>query len=219
MSDEAASDEGRRYGGASAAERRAERRERLIRAAIVLYGEQGYRNTTVAMVCRAAGLTPRYFYEAFENSEALLAETFREVSGFVAQHVEAAAAAAAVSGPPDVRLAALLTAYYDLLRQDPAGARVFLSEVSGIDGRVDQLFAGSMEAFAVLIARTLDPAHDDGQIEPLTMVGSMHGLLAIARAWVADGCATSVDDVVRIAIPLCLLLLQNGKPTFFAALA
>jgi len=215
LSDEAASDEGRRYGGASAAERRAERRERLIRAAIVLYGEQGYRNTTVAMVCRAAGLTTRYFYEAFENSEALFAETFREVSGFVAQHVEAAAA---VTGPPDVRLAALLTAYYDLLRQDPAGARVFLSEVSGIDGRVDQLFAGSMEAFGSLIARTLDPAHDDGQIEPLTMVGSMHGLLAIARAWVADGCATSVDDVVRIAIPLCLLL-QNGKPTFSAPLA
>lgn len=216
MSDAAASDEGRRYGGASAAERRAERRERLIRAAIALFGEQGYRNTTVAMVCRAAGLTPRYFYEAFENSEALLAETFREVSGFVAQHVEAAAAA--VTGPPDVRLAALLTAYYDLLRQDPAGARVFLSEVSGIDGRVDQLFAGSMEAFAILIARTLDPSHDAGQIEPLTKVGSMHGLLAIARAWVADGCATSVDDVVRIAIPLCLLL-QDGKSTFSAPLA
>ncbi|RZM09850.1 MAG: TetR family transcriptional regulator, partial [Sphingomonas sp.] len=34
---------GRRYGGIPAAERRAGRRERLIRAAIALYGAQGYR--------------------------------------------------------------------------------------------------------------------------------------------------------------------------------
>jgi AcrR family transcriptional regulator len=56
-----ATGQGRTYGGQSSGERRAERQERLIRAAVDTYGEQGYRRTTVADVCRAAGLTPRYF--------------------------------------------------------------------------------------------------------------------------------------------------------------
>jgi len=74
----------------------------------MLYGEQGYRRTTVNAVCRAAGLTPRYFYEAFDNSEALLLATFGEVTHFVTQRV--AAAADAAGGTPEDRLAALLTA-------------------------------------------------------------------------------------------------------------
>lgn len=202
---EAASEVGRRYGGASAVERRSDRRERLIRAAIALYGEQGYRRTTVNAVCRAAGLTPRYFYEAFDNSEALLAATFHEVTDFVAARV--AAAAEAAGGTRAERLEALLTAYYDLLREEPATARVFLSEMSGIDARVDALFAASMATFADLIARTLDPAAV-GPIEPLRRAGAMHGLLAVARDWVGRGCAEPVADVVRTAAPLGHLLVD-----------
>ena len=56
------------------------RRERLIEGAIRAYGELGYRNTTVKAVCEAAGLTERYFYESFANSEALLVAAFDTVS-------------------------------------------------------------------------------------------------------------------------------------------
>ena len=207
MNSEAASGEGRRYAGASAAERRGERRERLIRAAIALYGERGYRQTTVTAVCRAAGLTPRYFYEAFAGSEALLLATLQEVSNYVAQHV--AAAVVDVAGTPDERLRALLTAYYQLLRDDPVSARVFLSEVSGVDQGVDALFACSTAAFADLIARTLNLAHIDGTIAPLVQTGAMHGLLAIAREWVAENCTVSIDTVREAAEPLCWTLVRQ----------
>lgn len=62
----------RRYRGADADERRAQRRDQLIAAAVQVYGERGYQNATVKAVCEAAGLTERYFYESFANSEALL---------------------------------------------------------------------------------------------------------------------------------------------------
>lgn len=207
MSTDAASEVGRRYAGASAAERSSQRRERLIRAAIALYGERGYRQTTVIAVCRAAGLTPRYFYEAFAGSEALLLATLQEVSNYVAQHV--AAAVVDVVGTPDERLRVLLTAYYQLLRDDPVSARVFLSEVSGVDQDVDALFARSTAAFADLIARTLDLAHVDGTIAPLVQTGAMHGLLAIAREWVAENCAVSIDTVREAAEPLCWTLVRQ----------
>ena len=70
----------RNYAGLSADERRLARRERLIEGAIRAYGELGYRNTTVKAVCEAAGLTERYFYESFANSEALLVAAFETVS-------------------------------------------------------------------------------------------------------------------------------------------
>lgn len=196
---------GRRYGGVSADERRADRRERLIRAAIALYGEQGYRRTTVSAVCSAAGLTPRYFYEAFANSEALLLATFGEVADVVAARV----AQAAAGDTPEARLTALLTSYYALLREEPTRARVFLSELSGIDERVDALFARSMATFADLIARTIDPAHANGTISPLARAGAMQGLLAVARAWVGGGCAEPVEEVVRTAVPLCWMLSRK----------
>jgi AcrR family transcriptional regulator len=207
LQEEAASPDGRRYGGASATERRVERRERLIRAAIALYGEQGYRRTTVSAVCRAAGLTPRYFYEAFDNSETLLLATVGEVTHFVMQRV--ATAAAAAGGTPGDRLTALLTAYYDLLRDEPASARVFLSELSGIDPRVDALFARLMTAFAELIAATLTPAQAGEPIAPLRRAAAMHGLLAVARDWIARGCDEPVAEVVRTVTPLCHLLVDR----------
>src|ERR671936_1321771 len=84
----------RNYAGLSADERRLARRERLIEGAIRAYGELGYRNTTVKAVCEAAGLTERYFYESFANSEALLIAAYSHVVGHLHEEMAAAAASA-----------------------------------------------------------------------------------------------------------------------------
>ena len=62
----------RDYGGVSAEDRRAERRRKLLDAGRRLWGESGISEVTVRGVCTASGLTPRYFYEQFENRETLL---------------------------------------------------------------------------------------------------------------------------------------------------
>jgi len=70
----------RSYRGQSQEQRRAERRGRLIAGAIAVYGERGYHQATVKAVCEAAGLTERYFYESFANSEALLIDSYNAVA-------------------------------------------------------------------------------------------------------------------------------------------
>ena len=57
-----------------------QRRERLLDAALRVYGTRGYHSTTVKAVCDAAGLTERYFYESFPNGEALFLALYRDVS-------------------------------------------------------------------------------------------------------------------------------------------
>jgi AcrR family transcriptional regulator len=63
---------GRTYRGADPAQRRDDRRTRLVDAAVEIFGTTGYRSATVERICAAAGLTKRYFYESFDSSEALL---------------------------------------------------------------------------------------------------------------------------------------------------
>jgi AcrR family transcriptional regulator len=62
----------RPWRGVSASQRTAARRERLVEAALEVFADRSYAASTVRDVCRAAGLTERYFYESFRNREALL---------------------------------------------------------------------------------------------------------------------------------------------------
>src|SRR5688572_6780726 len=90
----------RPYRGQPAADRRAERREKLLAAGLELLGTEGHGGTTVRGVCREAGLTPRYFYESFEDLDALLLAVFdRIVAEASATVLEAIAAAPAEARP------------------------------------------------------------------------------------------------------------------------
>src|SRR6202453_1822064 len=47
-------------------------RERLTEAALVLYGERGYEETTVAEIAERAGLTKRTFFRYFSDKREVL---------------------------------------------------------------------------------------------------------------------------------------------------
>lgn len=195
----------RRYRGSSTEERRAQRREQLIRAAIQIYGEQGYRNATVKAVCEAAGLTERYFYESFSNSEELLVASFQEVMHYLLGELETAGTEA--PGGPVERTRAMLTAYYAALKASPPSARVFLVEISGVSPAVDRELEAALQAMGSLLARTLDP---DGKSaparEPLLRAGVIGGVIHIALSWIASGYSQPIPTVVEAALRLCLVL-------------
>src|SRR5882757_3781988 len=64
------------YGGVSAEQRVAERKERLLEAALEEFGTRGVLATGVKDVCRRAGLTDRYFYESFHDGGELFVAVF-----------------------------------------------------------------------------------------------------------------------------------------------
>jgi AcrR family transcriptional regulator len=61
------------WGGRTAAERHAERRERLIEAATEIWVESGWAAVTMRGVCARTSLNDRYFYEHFADRDELLA--------------------------------------------------------------------------------------------------------------------------------------------------
>ena len=84
----------RRYGGIALEDRQAERRNRLIRAAIEVSARVGREGASVALICAEAGLTARYFYESFANRDALFLAAFGRVQDELFNRITARATAA-----------------------------------------------------------------------------------------------------------------------------
>src|ERR1700757_1777937 len=84
----------RTYGGVNQEQRVAVRRDALVHAGLELLGGEGLQATSVRAVCTSAGLTARYFYESFENLDALLIAVFDAIVAELAERVVAAALAA-----------------------------------------------------------------------------------------------------------------------------
>ncbi len=80
------------YGGVSAEERIAQRRQRLLTAARTLFEAGGMSKVTVTGVCAEAGLNDRYFYESFRDRDAILDELFAAIASETAAVIFAKAA-------------------------------------------------------------------------------------------------------------------------------
>jgi len=195
----------RNYAGQSADERRLARRARLIEGAIRAYGELGYRNTTVKAVCDAAGLTERYFYESFTNSEALLVAAFETVSRRVFDRLDQVRKDH--RGPAEECGHAVLRSYYQMLKDDPDGARLFVIEIARVGPAVDAVWATLSREYGDLFARMVAP---DGDVKPragdLVRAGVVGGVVQIAKEWIRSGYARSVDAVAADALKICRVL-------------
>jgi len=197
----------RQYGGHSADERRLARRERLIEAAIRVYGEVGYRNATVKAVCEAAELTERYFYESFASSEALLMAAFETVSHRLIDCLDRIRAEH--TGSADDRCHAVLRTYFQALKDDPVGARLFVLEILRVGPAVDEVGAALLREFGELLSRTLaSSASARGKKAELLRAGVVGAVLEITKVWIRSGYAKSVDAVAADALKICRVLAE-----------
>jgi len=69
-------------------------RERLVRAALLLFSEQGYDDTTVAQIAARAGLTKSTFHRHFPDKRDVLAAGQETLSNLLAEGIAAAPAEA-----------------------------------------------------------------------------------------------------------------------------
>lgn len=193
---------GRTYRGASNEERRAERRQKLIEASLEVYGDIGFHAATVKQVCARAGLTERYFYESFENAEALLAAGYLAVMDRLQADVLAAIAAAPPGDMAAITRAALTT-YYSLLRETPKAARVFLVEILGVSPRVDAIYWDAIRGISLAVLQFWPEATARARARGIDLNLFADGLVGatvqIALGWVRSGYAQPLETVVDTA--------------------
>ena len=114
------------YAGLSAEQRADRRREQLLEAGLDVFAEQGWVGSTVQDLCRAAGLSPRYFYELVDSREALFLAVTARIAEQVAEVVQVALAGS--DADPDSRARAVLTALAGYFAADERVVRVALVE-------------------------------------------------------------------------------------------
>src|SRR3954447_24729960 len=114
------------WAGVPLADRRSERRNRLVEAAFTLFGSEGEAGVSVRAVCRAGRLHARYFYESFANTDLLLGAVYDRVAAELADHLRAALEAAGAE--PPARLRAGIRTVLSFSSADPRRGRVLFTE-------------------------------------------------------------------------------------------
>lgn len=181
---EPTADSARTWRGQTIEERQSERRERLIEAGIELFGTRGYANTPVKAICEEAGLTERYFYEAFDDREDLLDEIFSQL---LAACREATLDAIQNSGDDlEISMRAGLTAFAHELTRDPRRARIQEIEVVGASPELERKRRDSIHAFAQIVADRTRELGGKEQIGPLRLDVIALGLVGSVNEQLID---------------------------------
>jgi AcrR family transcriptional regulator len=184
------------YGGVSAQQRRAARREQLLDAAYNLLGTDGWQATTVRAVCRRARLTPRYFYESFADLDALVVAVFDRIVAELIQVV-----LAAVAGAPDdahAKARAAIGGFIRHLTDDPRRAQIVFSEAQGSEALARRRFE-TLHAFARLIAeqgRAFYGIRDQDRLADTTAYLLAGGMAELLLAWRDGTIASTVEDLI-----------------------
>ncbi|MBU0789332.1 MAG: TetR/AcrR family transcriptional regulator [Polycyclovorans sp.] len=190
----------RTYRGECLVARRAERRSKLLDAALECFGTAGYHATSVRGICQAAGLTERYFYESFEHSEALLEALYVKLSDDLETRILSAVEGA--SPDPVAMSHAALDVYYRHC-EDERVARVTHFEILGVSPAIDHCYRTCTGRFAQLIARVMHAIAPAAQRPPqqmeLVSAGMVGAVVQITMHWVLSGYRASRSEVVESA--------------------
>lgn len=204
----------RRYRDKSADERRAERRARLMAAALDAFGTAGYAATSIEQLCAAAGISTRNFYEEFRTREALLVALHDDVNARALEAV-AVAVAAAPDHDLDARARAGVRAYFDVMTSDRRWARIALVESVGVSPEAEAHRRAAIDGFAALLHAELDRLAAAGRLPPrdreLTVAGLVGAINGLVNTWtVTEDWDARVDEVAETAARLIVLAARDA---------
>jgi AcrR family transcriptional regulator len=197
---------GRSYGGVSAAERIAGRRERLLDAGLELYGTQGFAVTGVKDICRQAGLTDRYFYESFRDATELFTAVYDQTASalfaLVAERVGAADGA-----DPELQVRTAIETFVRALAEDRRKARVLFVETASAGSDAERHVRATLRQFADLVAATARPHLPKRTAPRLVQMGALSLVGAIERViieWQDGHLDATIDDVSEFLVGVFL---------------
>lgn len=172
-------------------------RERLQQAALALYGERGYDNTTVAQIAERAGLTERTFFRHFADKREVLFGGGNELQELV---VSAVADAPDSLAPIDAAVAGF----------EAAGRQFFIPErrefarqrqaIIQANAELQERELIKLSSLSAALAETLRQRGLDDQAASLTaeIAGSVFKT-AFAR-WIGEADAYELPQLVREAV-------------------
>jgi AcrR family transcriptional regulator len=154
----------RRYSGRSVEEWKAARRERLLAAALELFGTEGYPATSVERLCTKAKVSTRHFYHEFQNKEAVLLAVHAQVIE-LAVTTTGDALRRTADKPVRERIVAAVDGYLRTIMADLRRARISFVEVVGTSPAVEEQRIAFRELLIASVKDLGDTAVTRGEIK------------------------------------------------------
>lgn len=190
------------YAGATAAERIAARRARMLDAALDLLATGGWRALNVEAVSRTAGLTKRYFYESFSTVEELGAALIGQMEDDIVAATDIRLPRGdAVREATDLSVASAQLAIGALIRYlagDTRRARAVFVELAG-SPEANRLRLGLMRNIAERVAARAREFHgvtDDRPAADLAAALLVGGTIEAFLAWLDGRVDLTVDEMI-----------------------
>jgi len=187
--------------------RRAERRLLLLDAAFDLLGREGWAGTTVRAVCQRAELNARYFYESFDDLDALVVAVFDRIIEELTEAVERAQAVA--DDVPQAQVRAAVEAIVAFVDDDRRRARILYVEALGNEAlnrrrrETGRALVGAVEEHAAADGRGAAPGEQAGRIGAAMLVGGLSELLV---EWLDGNIVVSRQELIEDATSVVLAL-------------
>lgn len=188
----------RPWRGESADDRRQQRRERLLEAALDAFTQHGIAKTTMRDICAGARLTERYFYEAFSSTE----HAFDQVYALLKTELVKRVSTALFAAPKDIESLARegLRAFYTFIQEDPRRGKIMLIDAVSANQLSLERSRGALKEYVVLMEQLADDMVPAAVRKNLDVEWLAGGLLSMAiqvgAMWIADGMRRPVDEVL-----------------------
>ena len=155
-------------------------RARLLAAVAEVVADRGYAAATIAEISRSAGVSPKTFYEHFDDKLDCYLAAYDQFANVLLARIGAALDADA---PWDEFVGAALSAYLGTLEREPEVARAFLVEIDAAGALARRRRRTAYAQFAALLqarheeTRRLDPTL--GPLPERAYLGLVHGVRAL----------------------------------------
>ena len=176
------------YAGLSESERINERRERFLDAGLEIFGRYGMRGATVRKLCKEAGLTERYFYESFADTEDLYCAVYNAQIGIVTQRFMSELPS--LPEPLEDRIRTCLRLYFSLMRDDRLVRVLYIESMVGSE-RVNEILFGfvrAQSALAITMLKTDNPELEISEDFVEALAAAINGACsAVSIQWMLGG--------------------------------
>lgn len=189
-------------------DRSAERREQLVDVGVDLLGTGGSSAVTMRAVTRSANLSPRYFYESFDDRSALIVAVYDRIESELLTRLRAAGTGGDL--PTTIRTALRVCAAF--FEEDPRRARILLREPL-TDDTLRRHSADRLPVFLRSVVPALGAAAGalipDSE-EALAVAGTALGgaLVALYLDWIDGRLPVERDRLVDNATAVVLALAR-----------
>lgn len=196
------------YAGQEAQARTADRRRKLMESALDLLADPD-ETLTVRSVCRHSGVVARYFYESFDDREALVDAVFDEVVAGIA--TSTLAVVAEIERDPLLRTRAAITNIVEIVAEDPRRGRLLfspnLSEPRLLIRRTE-----SAQLFANLLNEQARSQFRHGETDRLMLTSqfTVGGFGQTLFAWIHGGMEMSKERLIELCTAIFVRLATES---------